>query len=801
LAYDYNGNILKQQQWGLKINASPQIDNLKYTYIAGTNKLKSVTDFSNDALTKLGDFKTNANHPQSSLKASLTAASTDAQFDAITDYTYDDNGNLSLDNNKSANSTVTYNHLNLPQVITITGKGSITYTYDAGGNKLRKVTFENPIPANNNKTITTTTNYINGLVYESKTITPQDINTPPDYTDVLQYIPHEEGRIRFKPAIGNTPARFAYDYSISDQVGNTRITLTDEQQQDKYPMATFEPAKLAAEKKYYSIADAQIVNTVLNPVTGLPTYPNNNGIGNNPSDPTFEAANSQYLYKLNGGDANTKMGLGITLKVMAGDRIDVLGKSYYFLNNPTPNAPPTNVQLGNILSGFLGGASGALTTNVHGPISTTDITNTPGINATNGLFANQQNQSSTNLNKPRAFINYIFFDEQFNCVATINNVPQSGASMVGNNSSIKDHFTELQNLVAQKNGFVYIYCSNETAVDVFFDNLQVVHTRGAILEENSYYPFGERMFNICAAAANGMDNRKKYNGIEFDNDLDINTYEAQYRDFDPQTGRWWQIDPKVDEMYSWSAYSSNFDNPIRYQDPLGDEPDGGCCREILNAIVDAVVDKGKAIANIPSQIVDHPLETIKGVAQAVDPIMSTYNFGKNIVTKGSENVEKHGVGYAIAYAATDIGVDIAAAKGVSKVSSLMKGSIKAEGSIQGAIQKTAKGGGLVDDIIKVRHHTSSSGLSGIKKSGSINASRGVPYGVDVEVAPFLKPSQVQMGQAGRGGYVEFSLPSSQLSPIPGYMGGTGNPARIVTGGSPLNLQNKNPSFTRTWLPW
>jgi RHS repeat-associated protein len=589
LAYDYNGNILKMQQWGLKINASPQINNLKYTYIAGTNKLKSVTDYSNDALTKLGDFKTNANHPQNTLKASLTAASTDAQFDAITDYTYDANGNLNLDNNKSANSTVTYNHLNLPQVITITGIGSITYTYDAGGNKLRKVTLENPITSNNNKTITTTTNYINGLVYESKTTTLQDANTSPDYVDVLQYIPHEEGRIRFKPIVGNTPARFAYDYSVADQVGNIRITLTDEQQQDKYPIATFEPAKLAAEKKYYSIADAQIVNTTLNPVAGLPTYPNNNGIGNNPSDPAFEAANSQYLYKLNGDNANTKMGLGITLKVMAGDRIDVLGRSYYFTNNPTPTAPPTNVPLLNILSGFLGGASGALTTNVHGPVSTTDITNTPGINATNGLFANQQNQSSTYTNKPRAFINYIFFDEQFNCVATINNVPQSGASMVGNNSELKNHFTELQNLVAQKNGFVYIYCSNESLVDVFFDNLQVVHTRGAILEENSYYPFGERMFNICAAASGGMDNRKKYNGIEFDNDLDINTYEAPLRDLDPQIGRWWQIDPLTEKMEMWSPYTSNYDNPIRYSDPKGDEPDG-CCKGLWEAVRGAADD-------------------------------------------------------------------------------------------------------------------------------------------------------------------------------------------------------------------
>jgi RHS repeat-associated protein len=155
--------------------------------------------------------------------------------------------------------------------------------------------------------------------------------------------------------------------------------------------------------------------------------------------------------------------------------------------------------------------------------------------------------------------------------------------MVGNNSELKNHFTELQNLVAQKNGFVYIYCSNETAVEVFFDNLQVVHTRGAILEENSYYPFGERMFNICAAASGGMDNRKKYNGIEFDNDLDINTYEAPLRDLDPQIGRWWQIDPLTEKMEMWSPYTSNYDNPIRYSDPKGDEP---CCG--VNPITDFI---------------------------------------------------------------------------------------------------------------------------------------------------------------------------------------------------------------------
>jgi hypothetical protein len=57
LNYDVNGNITALQQKGWKVNASPVIDNLGYTYIANSNKLASVTDTANDLNTKLGDFR------------------------------------------------------------------------------------------------------------------------------------------------------------------------------------------------------------------------------------------------------------------------------------------------------------------------------------------------------------------------------------------------------------------------------------------------------------------------------------------------------------------------------------------------------------------------------------------------------------------------------------------------------------------------------------------------------------------------------------------------------------------------
>jgi YD repeat-containing protein len=201
-AYDANGNIIQLQQWGLKLNNSPQIDNLTYNYLFNSsNRLARVTDGFSDPNTKLGDFKDGNN------------AGTD-------DYSYDPNGNILMDNNKNI-SSISYNHLNLPEVVTVSGKGTVTYTYDAAGNKLKKETVDNTVtPAK-----TTTTLYVNAFVYEN---------------DVLQFISHEEGRIRYTPATETTEARFNYDYFVKDHLGNVRMVLTDERKQDVYPAATLE---------------------------------------------------------------------------------------------------------------------------------------------------------------------------------------------------------------------------------------------------------------------------------------------------------------------------------------------------------------------------------------------------------------------------------------------------------------------------------------------------------------------------------------------------------------------------------
>jgi RHS repeat-associated protein len=164
----------------------------------------------------------------------------------------------------------------------------------------------------------------------------------------------------------------------------------------------------------------------------------------------------------------------------------------------------------------------------------------------------------------------VLFDEQFKYVSN-----SSGTEQVGADNAFTVHTRS--DLPVNKNGYLYVYVSNETTnLDVFFDNLQVTHIHGAIVEETHYYPFGLTMAGISSQAANTTENKYKYNGIELDKDLDLNTYEAFFRELDPQTGRWWQIDPKIESMEMWSPYASNYDNPITYSDPLGDEGES-CC--------------------------------------------------------------------------------------------------------------------------------------------------------------------------------------------------------------------------------
>jgi RHS repeat-associated protein len=587
LSFDANGNILTMNQKGWKISGSSFIDQLKYNYQLTSNKLISVTDFNNDALSKLGDFKTNTTHPQAATKAALTATSSQAQFDAIADYTYDANGNLILDNNKAI-SSIAYNHLNLPQTITVTGKGSIGYTYDAAGNKLKKVTTDNIItPAK-----VTTTDYIAGFVYEN---------------DMLLFTELEEGRIRFAKQYylnGDSACTWQYDYFLKDHLGNIRTVLTEQTDTVKY-MATFETA-------------ARPKETVLFTNIAQTAYPIANIIS--PEYPVDATTNpNTFTSKLQGN--GYQLGATLALKVMVGDKVDIGVKAWVPNAATTTDIKPIEGQdlLSGLLNALTNGASG-----LSGGKATPAELMGAGSPMPGGINSFLATHTDVVLpSPPKAYLNWILFDEQFNYVP--------GGSGFIRTSYYEDR--RLQTLATNglpivKNGYLFVYLSNETKTKpVFFDNLVVQHYTGPLVEENAYYPFGLVQQGISSKAAGRLENKKGFNGnelqsSEFSDNSGLDLYDFNARTYDQQIGRFIQIDPDSEEgnQETLTPYQFGLNNPIRY-----DDPDGKCppCLVIYRAyraiaLLYSLLPKG---SNRPMRL---PIAT-KDNAQAIMPILTPSN--------------------------------------------------------------------------------------------------------------------------------------------------------------------------------
>ena len=344
-----------------------------------------------------------------------------------------------------------------------------------------------------------------------------------------------------------TNATPEYQYNLKDHLGNVRLSFTSKDEVET-TTATYETANLNVEQSQFVRMDnAKRINSSL--------FDRTNGVA-----PTATPGHAQRL----NGTTNERYGLARSISVMPGDVIDAEVYAKYI----DTNSSNWTTALANLVTQINANTAGVV---IDGTQYTTSTVSFPA--------SMLGHQTTTNNGAPRAYLNWLVFDRNYVFVTGGFKQITTAARETGTDIAHEKLQMPAPITITQP-GYVYIYLSNEntTQVEVFFDEFKVTHTKSPVIQTDDYYPFGMQ-FNSYSRE-NSVPNRFLYNQgageIKFNTerqfDLGLNVDQSKYRTYDYTTGRWWQVDPKADSLESYTTYNYSFNNPTRYNDPMGDCP-------------------------------------------------------------------------------------------------------------------------------------------------------------------------------------------------------------------------------------
>ena len=511
VTYDDNGNIIsldrKGQVSALTNNGTPaqfgDLDKLRYKYegnqLTGVDDLVSTTTGPNPSPLP-HDFEDNGYKFQTSTTG-------------VNEYAYDTSGNLIRDDNKGITS-ITYNYLNLPEVIRFKSSRIIQYIYTAAGVKVSKKVIAPFSPQ-------IITQYVNGFVYELNTNT---------YVTTTLFGPMSEGRVMHNPA--GSAKNWKYEYHIKDQLGNLRFAFRDEGGTNQQRAdAGMEPANASTEEKDFGhVAETRLRDAV-------------------------HARTGDYVARLSAAEGR-RQGPSITKPVQAGDSIyaEVYGRYDHDKNvailssgalvagavvaGNEPTMP--NEKMAPRRKGF--------------PFLGLSLAITPQL-----LKFGQANKGS--VREPQAYLRCELYSRDSVLLTTRIQPLQATKA---------DDWQQLKTgLTADSTGYVKISLINESGKAAYFDDLALRLVDPLYMQENHYDPFGLNLVGI--EYSSGQDSKYQFNGEEKQEDFGLNWTHMGARFYDPQLGRWHVTDELADDesQVDFSPYAFVWNNPTVYSDPTG----------------------------------------------------------------------------------------------------------------------------------------------------------------------------------------------------------------------------------------
>lgn len=343
--------------------------------------------------------------------------------------------------------------------------------------------------------------------------------------DTLKFATTEEGRV----VMTDEPE---YQYHLKDHLGNVRMTFTTKE--SKHLSTTgFETA--SADFLYYN--EAVKVNSELFDHT--------------------KSGGTHYSARLN-GSSGERTGIAKSISVMPGDTV----KMEVYVKYLDTNRANWSASLTALITAISSGTARTGTLVDGGmPGSTGGIANP---------WSGFLDKIPDNDPAPKAYLNYLVFDREYNFVGGDAIRLSSAAREYGQDGP---HEKLAGSVLIKKAGYIYIYLSNDNValggeqVEVYFDDLKIEHVESPVIQSQDYYPFG-LVYNSYSRETS-VPNLFLYGGHEVQMELNLSWLDYGARMYAADIGRWLNQDAYSESYFSFSPYNFVRNNPILRIDPTG----------------------------------------------------------------------------------------------------------------------------------------------------------------------------------------------------------------------------------------